>query len=224
MRRMCLVALISALLALPALADDQAKTEKQLNRITAMATDLTGHRVVSITMSDYFQVKRAELVQQRLANNLSYGSLFLARQLMGSGMAPQELSAGLRAGKTIFAIANERHADWKKLFSESKKINGKIDRHLFEHFFDAREDRQRDQDDGYVLLKDSVQADNEVSSDDVLIAADAYTRARDLAMQRPGRRPDESLDAVDALQFRRDHARESAPKASDVGVSAASPH
>lgn len=224
MKCLCLVAVISALAALPALADDQAKTEKQLSRITAMATDLTGHRVVSITIADYFQVKRAELVQQRLENNLNYGALFLARQLMASGVTAQELSAELRGGKTISTIANAHNADWKKIFGESKKINGKIERHLYEHFFDARDDRQRDKDDGYALLKDSVKADEEVGSDDVLVAADAYTRARDLAMQRPGRHPDESLDAVDSLQFRRDHARESAPKASDVGVSAATPH
>lgn len=223
MRCACLVALISALAALPALADDQAKTEKQLNRITAMATDLTAHRVVSITMSDFFQVKRAELVQQRLADNLSYGTLFLVRQLMAAGMTAEQIAIQLHAGKTIIAIANEQHADWKKLFAESKKINGKIDRHLFEHFFDAREDRQRDLDDHYVLLKDSVKADEEVSNDDVLVAADAYTRARDLALQRPGRHPDESLDAVDQLQFRRDHARENAPKSTDVGVAGAVP-
>ncbi len=163
------------------------------------------------------------LVQQRLADNLNYGALFLARQLMAAGMTAEQLSIQLHAGKTMIAIANEQHADWKKLFAESKKINGKIDRHLFEHFFDAREDRQRDLDDHYVLLRDSVKADEEVSNDDVLVAADAYTRARDLAIQRPGRHPDESLDAVDQLQFRRDHARENAPKSTDVGVAGAVP-
>jgi len=224
MRQAFLVALISAVAALSALADDQAKTEKQLSRITAMATDLTAHRVVSITMSDFLQVKRAELVQQRVANNLNYGALFLARQLMAAGLTAEQISTKLRAGKTIIAIANEQHADWKKLLAESKKINGKIDRHLFEHFFDSRDDRQRDLDDHYDLLRDSVKADEDVRDDDVQTAADAYVRARDLAIERPGRHPDESLNAVDALQFRHDHARDNAPKSTDVGVAGAVPH
>jgi ribosome-binding protein aMBF1 (putative translation factor) len=224
MRHIGLVVAVGVLVALPALGDDQGKAEKQLNRMTAMASDPTGRRVVGITMSDLLNVKRSELVQQRREMNLNYGYVFLARKIMAGGMTLQELAGEIKSGKSMLEIANARHGDWKEILAEAKKLNAKIDRHLYEHFVDARDDRQRDKDDGYNLLQDVAKADDNVGRDDMDSAADAYTRAHDLAMQRAGIHPDQSLDATDSLQFRRDHARDSAPKPSDVGVSTTSSH
>lgn len=224
MRHIGLVVAFGVLVVLPALGDDQGKAEKQLNRMTAMASDPTGRRVVGITMSDLLNVKRSELVKQRREMNLNYGYLFLARKIMAGGMTPQELAGEIKSGKTMLEIANERHGDWKVILADARKLNAKIDRHLYEHFVDPRDDRQRDLDDGYNLMTDMAKADDNVGRDDIDSAADAYTRAHDLAMQRAGNRADQSLDAIDTLQFRRDHARDGAPKPSDVGVSTTPPH
>jgi hypothetical protein len=224
MRHIGLVVTVGVLVVLPALGEDQGKAEKQLNRVTAMAADPTGRRVVSITMSDLLNVKRSELVKQRREMNLNYGYLFLAHKIMAGGMTPGDLAGEIKSGKSVLEIANGRHCDWKAILAEAKKVNARIDRHLYEHFVDPRDDRQRDQDDGYNLMTDIAKADDNVGRGDLDSAADAYTRAHDLAMQRPGRRADQSLDATDSLQFRRDHAREGAPKPSDVGVSTTPPH
>jgi len=199
-------------------ADDRDKAEKQLRHITAMASDPTGRRVVSITMSDFLKVKRVDLIKQRRMLNLNYGGLFLAYKVMATGTTLEELAAEIHRGSTMAEIAGKQ-GNWKQILDEVKKLNGKIDRHLYEHFVDAREDHQRDQDDRYNLMSDITKADNDVGDEDLASAGDVYDRAHDLAMQRAGRHPDESPDAVDDLQFRRDHARDSAPKPSDVGIS-----
>jgi hypothetical protein len=63
-------------------ADDQQKTQKQLGRVNAMASDTTGRRVVSMTMSDMLNMKRSDLVKLRKTLNLNYGAAFIAHQLM----------------------------------------------------------------------------------------------------------------------------------------------
>jgi hypothetical protein len=224
MRRIGLVAIVAVLAALPARGDDQEKVAKQLGRITAMASDPTGRRVVSMTISDMLSVKRGDLVKLRREMNLNYGWLFLAHKLMGHGMTAQELSGEIKRGRSIFEVANGHSCDWREILTDAKKLNGKIERHLYEHFVDPRDDRQRDKDDHYNLMVDVAKADEDVSREDIDSAADAYTRARDMAMQRAGNRAEQSLDATDTLQFRRDHARESAPKPSDVGVAIPSKH
>jgi ribosome-binding protein aMBF1 (putative translation factor) len=224
MRHICLVMAIGILAAWPALANDQSKAEKQLNRITAMSADPTGRRVVSITISDMLKVKRPELVKQRLQMNLNYGYLFLAHKIMAGGMAAKDLASEIRSGKSLIEIANARDGDWKEILAEAKKLNAKIDRHLYEHFIDARDDRQRDNDDQYNLMADIVKADDNVGPDDFDSAAAAYARAHDLAMRRAGNHPEQNLEPTDSLQFRRDHARDSAPTPADVGVSTTSVH
>jgi hypothetical protein len=67
-------------------ADDQQKAQKQLGRVNAMASDTTGRRVVSITMSDMLNMKRSDLVKLRKNLNLSYGSAFIAHQLIINGV------------------------------------------------------------------------------------------------------------------------------------------
>jgi len=214
----CLVVALVALASAPAFADDQAKAQKQLDRITAMASDLAGRRAVGITMSDALSVNRQDLVKFRKLYNLNYGSLFLAQQLTVLGMSSDELDKQLKRGDTIFAVANAQHVDWNKVLSEAKKLNGRVERHLFEYFFDSRPDHKRDLDEGYSITTDSVRADDDVSADAIDSAADAFARARDWALQRPGRHVEQGMNAADELQFRRDHARENAPKPSDVGM------
>jgi len=143
---------------------------------------------------------------------------------MAGGMAAQELASEIKSGKSLIQIANARDGNWKEILAEAKKLNAKIDRHLYEHFIDARDDRQRDNDDQYNLMADIVKADDDVGPGDFDSAGAAYERARDLAMRRAGNHPEQNLEPTDSLQFRRDHARDSAPTPADVGVNTKSVH
>ena len=223
MKRALFLIIVSLIVCGTAIADEQSKAEKQLNRISAMAFDSTARKVVSVTISDTLSVKRPELVEQRRATGLNYGSLYLARLLMAGGMDPKELSDQLKGGKSIIQIANDRHVDWKQIQNDAKKLNGKIEKRLYEHFVDTKEDNARDKEDNYNVAIDSVKADTQVPREDIDNAADTYDRLRGVASQRAGNTGAQSINTADSLTFRRDHAREGAPDPSTVGSATSAP-
>jgi hypothetical protein len=185
------VTLVVLTLAVRAFGDDQQKTEKQLHKITAMATDATGRRVVSITVADTLEAKRFDLVLERRAMNLNYGDLFIVHGLLKKGAKMEEISAQLKAGKNIGQIANAQHTDWKQLAVDAKKLDGKMEENLYKHFLSASADTARDVADGYDPMIDGVAADNDVSKDDIAEAERVYQLWRDKA----DKAKDSKLDA-----------------------------
>src|SRR6266849_1112048 len=95
------VGLIILTAAVRSFGNDQQKAENQLHKITAMATDATGRRVVSITVADTMHAKRVDLVLERRAMNVNYGDLFIAHMLVTNGAKMEEIAAQLNAGKNI---------------------------------------------------------------------------------------------------------------------------
>src|SRR5437867_11875537 len=79
------ITLLALTVAIPAFGDDQQKADKQLHKITALATDATGRRVVSVTVSDTLAAKRPDLVLERRTMNMNYGDLFIDHGLVKSG-------------------------------------------------------------------------------------------------------------------------------------------
>ncbi|HET9995290.1 MAG TPA: hypothetical protein VFQ18_07790, partial [Candidatus Acidoferrum sp.] len=65
-----LLVLTAALSAVPAFSDDQQKAEKQIRKISAMATDVNARSIVSRSMSDMLKVERNQLQRERRAMNL----------------------------------------------------------------------------------------------------------------------------------------------------------
>ena len=130
MKRIAVFSVLAMLLAVPSFGDDQQKAQKEINRITAMATDFDGRRVVNLSISEMFNVPRAALVQERTQTGLNYGSLFIAEELGRKGMNKDELAAKLKSGGVIGGIANEQHVDWKQLALDAKKLNGAMDNNL----------------------------------------------------------------------------------------------
>jgi len=133
-----LVCLVALLIAVPAVANDQQKAQKELNKVTAMARDLTGRTVVNLTMSQTLNVPRMTLVQERTETGLNYGSLFLASELVKSGATMADIAAQLKAGKKITDVANDRHADWKAIAEDTKKFNSAVDGNLYKYFLGER--------------------------------------------------------------------------------------
>lgn len=165
-------------MAIMTLADDQKKAEKQINKISAMAADLTGRRAVNLTMSDQFKVKREDLVTERRENNLNYGSLFVVQELMASGNKLTDIAAELKAGKKIYDVGNQFHADWKQMADDAKKLNGKIEDNLYNFFLSSK---KTDPANVYNAAEDSVVADGLVSPADLADAQDRYVFWRDRA-------------------------------------------
>lgn len=186
-----LICLVAIAVASPALADDQQKAEKQLRKLTAMATDATGRRVVSMTIADALQAKRMDLVLERRAMNINYGEVYIAHSLVKLGAKMDDIAVQMKAGKTIGQIANDQKLDWKQLADEAKKLNSKMEDNLYKHFLNGKADAERDKAEDYDPVIDGVAADNNVSKDEIADAQRTYQTWRDRADQRR----DSTLDA-----------------------------
>jgi hypothetical protein len=153
-----------------AFGSDQQKAEKRLRRITAMAADSAARGIVNQTMADVVQAKRIELMRQRHAMNLSYGSLFLAHQLTAAGATMLDIALQLQSGKDIAQIANERNANWKAIGDAAKQLNEKIEDNIYRHFLHLQAELEQAAMDKYDAHADMVRADLDVTAEEVASA------------------------------------------------------
>lgn len=188
------VSVLALILAVPGFCDDQQKAEKQLHKITAMATDPTGRRVISMMVADEFEAKRPALVMERRMMNINYGDLIIAHELVKSGEKMDDIGAQLKSGKNIADIATAQHADWKQIGSEAKKLDAKMEDKLYRHFIDGRADAARDLADSYDPTIDGVAADNNVSKEEIADAEHTYQLWRDRADKSKDSRLDSSTE------------------------------
>jgi hypothetical protein len=207
-----LVIVLAMAVALPLWGDDQQKAEKELNRITALASDGVGRTVVNQSMAQYFNAKRPDLVLERRDTGLNYGQLFVMRTLVAAGAKQEEIAASLKAGKNISQIASEHQLNWKELNNEAKKLNAKIDDNLYTYLLDRKKSESQDQADGYLLTLDGVIADNQVSKSDMDQAGDRYVRIKDRA-EEFNRRANR-LSIPDQQAAYRDNVRSGGPQGS----------
>jgi len=181
MRVLYLTILLLGAAALPALADDQEKAEKQIRMMTAISRDDTARSIVSRTFADVFKVQRPLLVAERRSLGLNYGSLFLAHELVLSGSSMQQISGHLRANKTLLEIANSSSANWKRIESDAKKMNDRINKSIYKHFLHSEGDKRRDLEDHYVASADLIRADADSTPAEIQKAQSDYVWWRNLA-------------------------------------------
>lgn len=185
---------LALIVALPAFADDQAKAQKELNQITAMARDLTGRTMVNLTLSQTLKEPRMTLVQQRMETGLNYGSLFLASELVKDGATMPDVTAQLKSGKKIAQIANDRHANWKAIAEDAKKVNSNIGNNLYKYFLIEKNNGNVSTADPYDVHHDGVAADAEdVSDKEIAQAGDRFTMAKNQAEKAKGDNKELSL-------------------------------
>lgn len=210
------VSLILTLVVIPALADDQQKAEKQLHKLTAMASDPTGRRVVSVTVADDLGAKRPDIVTERRDMQVSYGDIYLAHALVKSGVKMDAIATDVKAGKKMADIANANHADWKAIANDAKKTNAKMEDGLYKNFLNGKPLHDRDAADNYDVNIDGVNADNDISKDDLADAEKTYQLWKDRATQSSGGKLDTSSEQA-AYSNRGDAARSKLPAGNGVG-------
>lgn len=176
-----LLFLLLFLIPVFASADEQQKAHKALNKLTAMAIDPAGKRAVSMAMAQRFSIPRGEMVQFRHAVNLNYGDLFVAYKLVNGGAKMEDIASQLKAGNTVWRVADEQHADWKRVARDAKKLSGKVDHHLLGHFAGKKSETERDRSDGYDPVLDNVKADGNVSQQEIEEAQQRYIFLREHA-------------------------------------------
>jgi hypothetical protein len=207
--------------ALPVLADDQEKANKEIIRARAMAVDATGRAVVSRALSDVTGVKRADLLLHRQSMNLDYGSLFVAEELIKSGVKPEDLTVQLRSGKTIALVANDQHVNWKQLAADAKKLNSKIDDCLYKHFLNVKADKERDLEEKYDVSRDAVPADSTVGvpKPEIEAAAERFNMWKDRALAAGGSH--HVMDTAEEQAAYSDHDRAGGPVGNGAAGAAA---
>lgn len=168
------IAVLLVMLAVPALASDQQKADKRLRQISAMAIDSMSRSIVNQTMADAVHAQRIELMRQRRAMNLSYGSLFVAHQLAAGGVKMLDIALELETGKDISQIANEKNANWKLIGDAAKKLNDRIEDNIYRHFLHVKADLQVAATDKYDPHTDLVRADLDVTPDELASARSNY--------------------------------------------------
>jgi hypothetical protein len=173
-RRVRFFLILMPLLASFSLADEQQKAQRLLNKVTAMAIDPAGRRAVSLAVSESLSVSRAQLASQRSAMGINYGELFLAYQLIKSGAEMNDIVAQRKSGKTVWQIAEAQNANWKEIAGEVKKLNNRIDVNLLKHFANRKTGVERDRADSYDPFLDSVNADRNVTQQDIEDAQKRY--------------------------------------------------
>jgi hypothetical protein len=161
--------------ALLTFGSDQQKAEKRLRRISAMAVDSTARGIVNQTMAEAVHAKKIELMRQRHAMNLSYGSLFIAHQLTAAGAQMLDIALQLQDGKDIVQIANERNANWKLIGDAAKQLNEKIDDNIYRHSLHSKADDLLAATDKYDPHADIVRADLDVTPEELATARADYT-------------------------------------------------
>ena|SRR5438270_342729 len=170
-------------------ADDRQRAEKQVRKITAMATDKIGRRMVSMSVADTFKASRPELVEERRRIGLDYGSFFVAHELVTMGMKATDIESMLSTGKSIWQIGDEWHADWKRIAADAKKENNKIEDYIYRHFLNKKNDesgRQRDLAEKYDIARDAVRTDFNVTPAEMVEAQTRYIFWRDQAGKAQG--------------------------------------
>ena len=202
-----LLAVIALVLTHYAAADDQQKTRKELNKVTAMATDPTGRKIVNQTMAEMFALKQMDLVLERRQTGLNYGSLLLAHELAKNNLDMKEIAVRLKGGKDIFQIAGEAGVNWKEVNDRAKKLNSKIDDNLYKHFLHPKDDKAPPKADDYNIMYDGVKADGEVSQSEIEQAQDRYL----LWLQRASPNSDKRLGTADEKAAAYDHVRSGGP-------------
>lgn len=170
-------------------ADDKQKAEKLIRKITVMATDRTGRSMVSVSMADSFKMSRPSLVEQRRLFGLDYGSFLLAHELQGKGLTQSDLAAQLKSGKSVWQIGEQQHADGGRIAADAKRLNAQTDDCIYRHLLNKKDneaDQQRDLDDKYDLVRDTVRTDFDVTPKEMVDAQARYVFWRDQAGLLPG--------------------------------------
>lgn len=173
----CLIAVALGLVQRVAAEDQQQKAATQIQKVSALAFDKGARPFVSETLAEFLKIPRMDLVRERQTANLSYGNLFLVHRLADSSTNLVQMIGEVHAGKSLWDIGNEKHADWQQIAKEAKKLNEKIEAALYDFFLNGPPDPKRHPPDGYDVIKDRVAADGQgLTKQDLEAAQDTYVK------------------------------------------------
>lgn len=136
------------------------RLDKEIKKISLVAVDLDGRRVVNRVMAQQLGVSREQLVEERKQTGLIYGRLFEAHEMARlEGLVFGQVARQMKQGHYLLEISEQHHADLKEILADAKKLNKKIDEEL-DRLEDGIEDEQsEDTAASYDPSDDSLDAD-----------------------------------------------------------------
>lgn len=107
------------------------KLDDQLKKISLVASDNGGRRVVNRVMAKELGVDRKQLVEERKSTQLTYGQLFVVHKIASQANSPfAEIAKAMTGGKSPLAVSVEKNVDLKNIFKDAKRFNSRLDREL----------------------------------------------------------------------------------------------
>ncbi len=162
-------------------AKDGAKLDEQLKKISLVASDMDGRRVVNRVMAKELGVPRKQLVDERKSTQFVYGQIFAIHEIARlSHSSFAEVAKEAMNGKSPLAISMEREIDLKKILKDAKKINSKLDSELAAVADGEESEIADDQADGYDPGGDAQPGDTSG------LTAAEVSQARQYVRQPPG--------------------------------------
>jgi hypothetical protein len=136
------------------------RLDREIKKISLVAVDLDGRRVVNRLMAQQLGVSREQLVEERKQIGLVYGRLFEAHEMARlEGLGFSQVARQVKQGHYLLEISEQQHANLKEILADARKLNKKIDQEL-DRLEDAIEDEQaEDTAASYDPSDDSLDAD-----------------------------------------------------------------
>lgn len=165
MRKKLTLGVLSVLLFVPGLwatkvEKEAKKLDKELKKISLIAADLDGRRVVNRVMAKQLGVSRKQLVNERRQTGFVYGQLFGVHEVArDAGMAFSLIAEQMKQGHSLLDISEQRRLDLKGVLADAKKLNKGIDKELDRVASGEENEQADDAADAYDPAGDSLTAD-----------------------------------------------------------------
>ena len=165
MRKTLTRGVLSVLLFVPGLwatkvEKEAKKLDKELKKISLVAADLDGRRVVNRVMAKQLGVSRKQLVNERRQTDFVYGQLFGAHEVAReAGIAFSQVAEQMTQGHSLLDISEQHELDLKVVLADAKKLNKGIDKELDRVASGEENEQADDSADGYDPAGDSLSAD-----------------------------------------------------------------
>lgn len=160
--------LVSAFVVLTCLASlaatnpekDGKKLDEQLKKISLVASDSAGRRVVNRVMAKELGVSRKQLVEERKGTQFVYGQIFAVHEIAcQTNSSFADIAKEMKDGKSPLAISLEKDVNLKKILKDIKKFNSKLENELTSVAAGEELEVAEDQADGYDPGGDAQPAD-----------------------------------------------------------------
>lgn len=156
---------------------DGKNLDEQLKKISLVASDNDGRRVVNRAMAKELGVDRKQLVEERRSTQLMYGQIFLVHEIAKqTNSSFAETAKVMTTGKIPQVISAEKNVDLKKIVKDARKFNSRLEVELGAVAAGNVPERSLDLEARYDPQEDSQPADTATFTTAELLQAQEYVR------------------------------------------------